>query len=155
MEANQQVDKLILNEMAFHNANILEPMSDWMLRYLVDLSNLRGLQMGITLQVDGMLVSGILVGGQDYFDGITQTISAALGNAEETKSIADLFERVNQAVHAGTSPDVPSPPPAYIHLKDTYFFQSADATPIPNGQGVWWRGKLSRVSGFFFGNLSI
>jgi hypothetical protein len=154
MEA-KQVDKLTLNQLAFHSANILEPQSDWMLRYLVDLANLRGLQMGITLQLEGMLVSGVLVGGQDYFDGITNNISDALGGNDQTKAIADLFERMNQAVHAETNPDMPTPPPAYIHLKDAYFFQSADAAPIPSGQGVWWRGRLTRISGFFFGNLSV
>lgn len=157
MEENQVDDANlndILNDMSYHNANIQEPESDWMLRYLVNLANQQGLQMGITLQVDGMLVSGILVGGQTYFEGITQNISEAMGASEETKSIPELFQRINKAVQTEAGADKPMPPPAYIHLKNTYFFNTANDTPIPNGEGVWWRGKLAQVSGFFFGNLS-
>ncbi|MFZ5483098.1 MAG: gas vesicle accessory protein GvpU [Pseudomonadota bacterium] len=149
------VDKVTLAELALHNANIIEPLSDWMLRYLVDLANLRGLQMGITLHIDGMLVSGILVGGQTYFDGITHDIHSALGSNEDTKAIADLFVRMNNVVQAGAGETASAPPPAYIHLKEAYFFQSADSAPIPAGSGVWWRGKISQVSGFFLGNLSV
>jgi len=153
MEANQ-IDNATLNELAFHNANIGEPMSDWMLRYLVDMANLQELQIGLTLLVDGMLVSGTLIGGQAYFAGITQTISSAMCDSPEATAVTDLFEKVNRAVHAETSPEKPSPPPAYIHMKDTYFFQPGNTGSTPSSQGVLWRGKLSQVSGFFFGNLT-
>ena len=153
MQTND-VDALTLAEMVLHNANVAEPTSDWMLRYLADQANLNDLRMSITLQLDGMLVSGILVGGQTYFNGITHDISAALDSSDESKAVANLFERVNQVVQASTNRDVPPPTPAYIHLKDARFFQPASARPIPDGQGVWWRGRLSQVSGFFFGSLS-
>lgn len=150
-----RMDLFTANEIALHNANTYEPLSDWLLRYLVDAANQKGLQIGITLQVGGMLVSGVLVSGQTYFDNITSDISEALAGNDQTKGIAEMFESVNRAIHAGTTPDVPTPTPAYIHLKDAYFFHSADSAPIPNGQGVWWRGKLSQVAGFFLGNLSV
>lgn len=154
MVENEELDKLTLNELLLHNANVQEPTSDWLLRYLADQANQSDLQMGITLQVDGMLVSGTLVGGQAYFDAVTKDISTALGGKEDSKALAELFERMNRVLHSGANPDTPKPTPAYIHLKGARFFQAADAKPIPGNQGIWWRGRLSQISGFFFGNLS-
>jgi hypothetical protein len=47
-------------------------------------------------------------------------------------------------------------PPNYIHLKEAKFFLPSGAgKPIPANQGVWWRGRLSEVSGFILGSLAI
>lgn len=152
---NHQDQGNTANHIALQAINTLEPMSDWLLRYIADAANNRDLQMGLTLQVHGQLVSGTLVSGQTYFEGITRNIADALGDKDETRAIAGMFEQMNQAVQDNTGGEGQFPIPAYIHLKDARIFSAGNGAPIPNGQGVWWRGRLSQVSGFFFGALSV
>jgi hypothetical protein len=38
-------------------------------------------------------------------------------------------------------------------LSDAKYFQIGGA-PIPQDGGIWWRGRISAVSGFFIGKLS-
>lgn len=45
---------------------------DWFLQSLVNMANTDSLQIGITLQVSGLLVSGVLVGGKAYFEGFAE-----------------------------------------------------------------------------------
>jgi len=121
---------------------------DWFLQTLVGMVNRNlGVEVGVTLQVSGLLVSGLLTSGASYFEGIANDIAAGFQETQDSDAIkqafvgyADLYKR-------------PSPTTAYLHLKEARFFDPA-GTPIPTHRGVWWRGRLSEVSGFVLGTLS-
>ncbi len=128
------------------------PSADAFLQFLVNLVN-NGSQLesiGVTLQMGGMLVSGSIVSGADYFDRFAANFSDSLGALDaNTRSgvraslaeLGDVF-RVPQPV---------DPLPNYIHLSDALFF-AADGTPIA-GQPTLWRGRTSSVDGFILGRL--
>src|SRR4051794_38325355 len=68
------------------------PKEDLLLKQFVLLANL-GLEISITLNVDGFLVSGILVGGKTYFDALIAQIHDAKGtsNEESLKVIEEML----------------------------------------------------------------
>lgn len=121
---------------------------DWFLQVLVGMVNSnRGMEIGVTLQVSGLLVSGMLTSGANYFEGFAKEMVAGFQATDDADKIekafgeyVDLYKR-------------PSPTTVYIHLKETRFFDPA-GSPIPTNRGVWWRGRLSEVSGFILGTLS-
>ena len=102
------------------------------------------IKRGITLNVGGLLVSGYIASGRDF---------------AMHYSLTDfILEKVD-------SPDSKRPPedgeaspdylPEFIHLSDAHYF-SPGGLPIPGeDKGVFWRGRLSDVSGFHFGILKL
>ncbi|WYX62419.1 gas vesicle protein [Achromobacter xylosoxidans] len=106
--------------------------------------------IGVTLQMGGMLVSGSIVSGAEYFDRFAETFS---------DSLSDMDTQARQSVRTSLAelgdvfrlPQPAEPLPNYIHLVDALFF-TADGTPIA-GQPTLWRGRSSAVDGFILGRL--
>ena len=144
---------------------------DWFLQSLVAIANRSGFEIGITLNVGGSIISGILVGGAKYFDGVAEEWRIGYlqsgGKSEDadfwkstisefSKIYKESIEKQEQAAREGTQPE--SSPgelyPEYIHLKDAQMHYSGQ-DPIPANRGIWWRGRLQAVDGFSLGSLTI
>ena len=126
--------------------------SDWFLQRLASLANDDGLEVGITLQVSGLLVSGVLVSGAAYFQAIAENFSQGLAaHAELARAMKDGIGSFS-GVYAQSAASATPPLPQYLHLKNAQFFNTAGA-PIPENQRVWWRGRVSEVGGFTIGQL--
>ncbi|MCF8178110.1 MAG: hypothetical protein K9J74_06345 [Sulfuritalea sp.] len=124
---------------------------DWFLQSLVNMANSSSLEIGVTLQVGGLLVSGLLVGGKAYFEGFAEDFSSAFANDPAvSESVRNSFAKYGEIYkeEEGSTP----PPPQYIHLRNTRFFNTS-GNPIPENKGVWWRGRISEVGGFTLGSL--
>jgi hypothetical protein len=136
---------------------IRQAQSDWWLALLVRFANETAFSFPITLSVSGMLVSGVLVGGKEYFEGIAETISKGVPDEEDRASLRDLFG-APATIYDESSDDNPPaeddkpepPPPGFIHLKDARLW-SPDRSPLSRQRGIWWRGRIAAIDGFFFG----
>ncbi len=127
---------------------------DWFLAELVRRANEGGLSIEVTLCVGGTLVSGWLIGGRDYFEGLAENVAAAAMDSE-TAGRARAFLRSPAAMYHldadGRREVAADPEPlAYIHLEDARFFTAA-GLPVSASQGVYWRGRLSAIDGFVLG----
>lgn len=128
------------------------PPADVFLQFLVNLVNNGGQleSIGVTLQMGGMLVSGSIVSGAEYFDRFAAAFADSLSDMEPPArhavrtSLAELGDVFRL-------PQPAEPLPNYIHLADALFF-TADGTPIA-GQPTLWRGRSSAVDGFILGRL--
>ena len=137
-----------------HSEIPLHQNSDWFLQSLVSIANSGPLEFGITLQVGGFLVSGSLVNGATYFEGFAAQFASTFPK-EFAKDMQDAIGS-HGAVYKKPREEEDSPllQPTFIHLKGARFFNNS-GKPIPiDKEGVWWRGRLSEVSGFVFGSLS-
>jgi hypothetical protein len=104
---------------------------------LVEAQSDEGLKnISITLFVGGFMVTGKLVTFKEYAEG------TSFGK------FAELLEK--------EQPDVPISPTTrmHIHLKHAKFLSGAHK-PIPDGEGVFWRGRLSEVGGFCHGEIAV
>jgi hypothetical protein len=131
--------------------------SDWFLQHLVSISNDAGLQIGLTVQVGGLLVSGQLVSGEQYFEGIAADFEHGLAAYPQLaqamkKSFASFGVIYKSESQPEGSQSVEARAPNYIHLTDARFFSTA-GDPIPQNKGVWWRGRISAIGGFTIGQL--
>ena len=61
--------------MADDENTIVRDPNDWLLEFLVDLADWKKVELLITLQIGGMLVSGILASGEVYFDAVRSQLS--------------------------------------------------------------------------------
>lgn len=137
------------NSQEKENVNNGIDRSDWLLAQLVNMCNqYDGVTFEITLNIGGMLVSGKLIGGKQYFEEFANMFSKGglpeIGNAfREGKKLYDTEEKYEHKE---------LPQPQYIHLSDTQLFHPA-GKPIPTNQKVLWRGRLDAVDGFIMGSL--
>ncbi len=129
--------------------NINEPQAltqdkDWFLELLVSVVNKNDNgSLEVTLTVGGFLVTGSLISNKEYFRLLGKEF-----NADNEKGFSGIIDHLNnQKSESKISV-------AYIHLKDA-FFVIPGPKPIPTNKGVLWRGKLSDVSGFNIGTLSV
>lgn len=123
---------------------------DTLLVALVTAIDRAGGELGVTLNVGGCVVSGLLSPEADYVRGIATDFRAA--GAQE---LADAFDESGGA--EGLEGDRGDPVPreeraVYLHLREARVFAPGE-TPLPTDRGVWWRGRLDRVDGWFFGHL--
>ncbi len=143
-------------------SSIREEQSDWWLAQLVGLVNRAPLSFGITINVSGALVSGTLVGGKEYFEGVSKMVSDAFPVEDELRDLmrqllvmpARLYETPDEdeIKEAGPTEENQEPSrPSFIHLKDARFWSPSRPTPFSQQRGIWWRGRLQAVDGFIFG----
>jgi len=127
---------------------------DYFLRAMVDLVNKTNISFDVTLTVDGFLVSGHLVSGKAYFEGVSSEMADAFKKSaaeEASESIRSYFLSFGN-VYDNIQEDPNRPLPVFIHLKGAKFFHNSGAA-IPKNRGIWWRGRISCVSGFCMGSL--
>lgn len=138
------LDRRVLDPAAYHSP-------DWLLQLYVDLLEKTGVSFSVTLNVGGMLVSGELVSAEQYFDGITACMTESA--PEDSRASVNAYFGGIAGIFKESLGDVTGPLPSYIHLKEARVFHHSGA-PIPSNERVWWRGRITRVDGFWLGALA-
>ncbi|RQZ14056.1 gas vesicle protein [Burkholderia sp. Bp9031] len=140
---SDQVDEPQLNDEPIDRP----PPIDWTLKFLVDLANNHGVEMGVILTIGGSVVTGTLIGGKKYFEELADKVGNAWpGSAEVKEEMRKVFAQPASLYENGGPPSA-----SYIHLKDAKFVQPTAVFPA---HGILWRGRLSEVSGFSIGSLT-
>ncbi|MFH0782616.1 MAG: gas vesicle accessory protein GvpU [Pseudomonadota bacterium] len=141
--------------MKIHDKNAIAldntPAKDWFLQFLVNMANKNKLELGITLNVGGLLISGTLAGVKQYFTDFGADFAASLKEGKGSEEIKATFKKIGDEC-ACVSHSEQTESPSYIHLKNVRFF-TAQETEIVENRSSWWRGRISEVQGFVPGNL--
>jgi hypothetical protein len=107
-------------------------------------------ELGLTLHVSGVVVSGIMVSPSRFFERLAQwlTEQGAGGFAQSfAEPVAEMFRESAANDEQGMPPIV-----SFIHLRDARVFTSGTDRPLPE---VMWRGRLSHVSAWSIGTLGV
>jgi hypothetical protein len=125
--------------------------ADWLLRMFVNNANAVGGDfLSITLNVGGLIVSGTLVGASDYYKGISRIFSTEERPKEGTW--AALLLKQAETAKFDPKTDGVITPANFIHLRDARLHTNGQRG-LPSNEGVWWRGRLDSVDGFWIGRL--
>lgn len=124
---------------------------DWYLQDLIDMVNGTNTELPLTLFVKGTVVSGMLVSGHKYFEGMKESFSRYFDAEDESTSgaIANLTEPGKNYLKSRDEANYPFP--YFAHLQNAKVFSPGN-NPMP-GNGMWWRCRLSEVDAFSFGAL--
>ena len=106
-----------------------------------------GLSFSITLNVGGILISGLLIGGKEYFQEFGRVFQDAHPNDPDR-----TYEKSIQALGDIYDGSDAKEPPLYIHLKDAKFYSGGIGSGTPK-DGALWRGRISSVDGFILGSF--
>lgn len=128
-----------------------DPSKDWFLSTLNNMVNSNNITIGITIITHGYIISGHLTGGRQYFEAVGNEFSSLLNSENVEDSLTGLANRI----YNNESDNVKNGPLSsdYIHIQDAKFYK-AEGSPIGADTMVWWRGRLSEVSGFSIGVVS-
>lgn len=119
--------------------------NDYLLEGYVKTLNGTDDEMLVTLLIDGFLVSGLLVGGNRYFQLMLDKY-VEQNEGHLTQSIKQLQDTIDNYLNNRFDPDMPI---GYFHMLSATFHH-----PIGRGmpsKGTVFRGKLNKVSGFYLG----
>jgi hypothetical protein len=129
---------------------------------------------GVTLTLSGLIVSGRVIPGWQWFDEVEHASRAAftvhtggsiddehggwasLFRADHESAVRDRDEYLDVRNAIGNLPArfqrrfEQAERPHFIHLSETRVFAAVGANPLP-ASGMHWRGRLSQVSGWSFG----
>jgi hypothetical protein len=134
--------------------------TDYLLEDFVANAN-RGSGIGITLDLGGMLLTGTLIGGKEYFQALGNSIASAIEarDSEAAKAIRESYTKLGDdaqrryAEYDAALADGGNPHPLeFFHLRSARVLGFGGLTP--SEPGFLWRGRLSHVSGFAIGTLS-
>lgn len=155
---------------------------DWFLNQIVEWANRFGVEVGVTLNAGGMLISGQMISGRNYFLELASEFRGERSEDDLVFTLGNLIER-NKDVYesydltvaksgkddsegklkgdgdevvegeSDEGDDPSPPPPTYIHLRNARIF-SPGQPAIPGNRGVLWRSRISEISGFSLGSLS-
>lgn len=130
------------------------PGVDWLLAHIIGLAE-RGCSIGITVNVNGLMVTGNAIGGREYFELVSQGFKTANYN-NATEGLGEVLESSFAQFKEmyPISKDLPEDyvaQPNYLHLKGAQFLAGPGLT---KGNGGIWRFKLTDVSGFLVGTMT-
>ncbi|GAB3244101.1 gas vesicle accessory protein GvpU [Kineosporia babensis] len=137
----------------------LEPVpvaaGDPILRLFASIAEQASFELGITVAVDGALVSGALVGQDEWLRLLGQTMNG--GESIATSLRRYLNKGLHEAVTEVIEPMRNDPRPEeyeYLHLKNARYVMGETFVPTPPGDPVLWRGRIEHISGWSWGTLS-
>lgn len=117
-----------------------DPKNDIVLIALVHGVNIGGFTFKITMQVGGMVVSGIVVPVTEFQSMLRSAEHRGANQAGENLTI---------------EPETPSEKISkFIHLKDVRFLVPGMTSPIGSSAFPIWRYRISDVNGWMFGQAT-
>ncbi len=122
---------------------------DPMLKMFVNFAEEHHLSLGVTLTIHGLLIAGNIISYQRYLEGIAQGFESATGNQAIGQILAESYRDASQeALKIRREEGLEELPPLlHIHLSDARFMSGNKIVQT----GLYWRGRLDEVDGFFLG----
>lgn len=117
------------------------------LLFLVGIAN-KGISVGVTLLSKGLLISGNLMSGKEYYSSISESFKNNSTNSELGSAISTYFLETGEAHYAITDENKEIPL-NFLHLKNFSVYRDNGSTI--DFSGAFFRLKIEEVDGFFIG----
>ena len=143
--------------------DIQKPFSDGALEMWVNFANKFRMEIGVTLQIHGIIVAGTITSGAEFLQYVGNSLSKAALDADKklepiAKAIQDIYKEMAEDLYpikkldeAETS-ETESIPISFIHLREAKLWNIHQQQPITM---KYWRGRLDSIDGWTIGILDI
>jgi hypothetical protein len=121
---------------------------DAVMQMLLDLSEQDGIEIGVTLNMNGTVVAGMLISPLTYYEGLIASADSVTNSTLAQvlhKKFSDLKESFLSEKQEQEKSDKEMVS-TFIHLKDA-FYQPSKPHSLPQSQ-AWWRGRIDSIDGF-------
>jgi hypothetical protein len=119
---------------------------------LVHLTNTTDLEIGVTLHVNGLMITGKLISGATYWMSSARDLrERSVGSRDLLEAMAESMEHIAAEYRETLGEEVQSHRmDGFVHLKDARTVTAQG--PLPR-DGAFWRGRLDCIDGFTLGEL--
>jgi hypothetical protein len=110
----------------------------------------KGIGIGLTLCVNGLIITGTVIRSKAYFDKLIPKHDESAFSTKDPSEIElarSYFAKLSTPVMRESSEEQDDNP-KYIHLDNVVMYPSSPDHPFVAGL---WRGKLSNIDGFSLG----
>lgn len=121
----------------------------------------REVRVGLTVTVDGVVVTGTLIGTLAYCRALADQFASSAGGTDMDDLFADSFRDLVDDAAGVAQGDRRQPPDAASYEQSVSFLHLADARYVgaagllPHGRhGILWRCPVSDISGWSMGDLT-
>ncbi|UTV87502.1 hypothetical protein KDX00_03080 [Cobetia amphilecti] len=113
-----------------------------------------GATVGVTLYVNGSVITGELVSQKNYVKEIVRSLRSSMEHAfqENSGTILDALNTVGDMPNGSPKEEGEAVEFEFVHLSRAQCIQGGNWVP---SNGIPWRGKLSAVDGFMVGQMSL
>lgn len=155
----QENSSIVQNEdtITDENDDLIDYKEDFFLQWLVFTAESTGFGYPVTLNVKGTLITGFVTSKKKFRDNLLTQMKNALKQLPEDQGeimIKNHISPVENILNEDKNNELPELTEIkYIHLDKAQIY-SPGAKPIPGkSDGIFWRGRLDSIDGFFFGKL--
>lgn len=130
--------------------------NDAIMLMFLDLVEQDGIEVDITLSVNGSIVSGTLIGATAYYEGVTEA-SKKFEDSTMSKIISKKFHDLKEEYAKQKQQEAEKESKekensfTFIHLKNAKYVTNQHE--ITQTNGTWWRGKIASIDGFSFNSF--
>ncbi|WP_226527714.1 gas vesicle accessory protein GvpU [Metabacillus niabensis] len=130
--------------------------NDAIMLMFLDLVEQDGIEVDITLSVNGSIVSGTLIGATAYYEGVTEA-SKNFEDSTMSKIISKKFHDLKEEYAKQKQQEAEKESKekensfTFIHLKNAKYVTNQHE--ITHTNGTWWRGKIASIDGFSFSSF--
>jgi hypothetical protein len=124
---------------------------DDLLKSLVMVPEKTSLEIGITLNVNGLLVTGFLISQQTYFETLMERVNSNKSASEMKTTLVDFLAQLKETLLQKTAQGEQGFSP-FIHLRDAKIYPS-EGKGMPTFGHALWRGDIRAVNGFSLGEM--
>jgi hypothetical protein len=122
---------------------------------LVQVANTSEVELGVTLHVQGQVLTGKLISGETYWSETADRLRAqGAGPTKLVETLATSMDRVADEYRSSFGEDEPDdagdPKSHFLHLRDARTLTPEG--PVPT-DGALWRGRIASIDGFSVGEL--
>jgi hypothetical protein len=128
---------------------VIENDTDWLLEKIICKINGTDNKLPITILVDGVSISGNLVSAHKYYEYIKDKVvepKQISGEIDEHNLVLDIL--ISGSSRSITDERDPYRRIGFIHIADAVFHSGRESV-VKVGAGVFWRGVLDKISGFY------
>lgn len=128
---------------------------DAVVQMLLTLADEDGFEVGITLNIKGAVVSGILIGPATYYDGVLKAAEEIEDRTMAnilTKKFSDLRDAYKKSKEDTKDKKDSDTTATFIHLKDAKYVGATDNQNqfMHKGPTTWWRGRIESIDAISF-----
>ncbi|MFP5300086.1 gas vesicle accessory protein GvpU [Cobetia sp. SIMBA_158] len=126
--------------------------NDVLLNLLVKMAE-ANVTMSVTLNVNGIVITGNLVSQKRYYEEVISDLRKPFNSTfkEEASGILDSLSMLGDLPNGSSSEEDESAGYEFVHLSGARYFIGDSSIPVG---GVPWRGKMAAIDGFTLGRMS-
>ncbi len=141
--------------------NIAEPLpkrsasaaqKDPMLQALAEVPERSPLELGVTLNVKGLLITGFIISQVTYFESLVSGLNNTSQDSEIKESLAEFLSGLKEKLADQPKEQYSQEYPQFIHLRNVKIYPS-EGQGMPTYGDALWRGSLDSIDGFSLGEM--